>query len=619
VSGAVTASGNVIVSNVTSPVQVYGNVGVSSVYGTVNANVLNTVAVSGAVTASGNVIVSNVTSTVNTNVLNSIIGNVNVANVVNPVQVYGNVIVSNVASTVNTNVLNSIIGNVNVSNVINPVQVYGNVIVSNVTSPVQVYGNVGISSNVTLSGSLSISNVQNPVQVYGNVIISNVTSTVNANVTNSIIGNVNVSNIINPVQVYGNIIVSNVTSNIIVASVTKAITVSTITNYDDGLGRLRVLNPSTVQQCRYVTAATDILMTSSNTAGCNVLYDPILGIPSLYTGNIVGHVYRQAKHRGICLPGRVINTGLTFVLAKPKNANSIQQVGYFDDNDGIFLRYYGNSVPAIVRRSNLGTITEEIVTQSNWNSDKLDGTGPSGVTANFDNIQFLYTTMNWPMDARLGFSYGPNVITAHRFIGVEKLNEPIIANPNLPIRWEMINSNNMVMSMPSGSTSIDTGYAAGFFNEHASTFNTGTISSGATQEVSAFRIKASDVKHSIAYISKMIARVSSTTAGICQWYIVMNPTVTSAGTWSSLAEDSVIERNTTRTVNAGNLSGILVASGFMTYNSTDPVYDQGDRINMLTFIGAYANGVSDVLSVQVNNVDNANRTCTINTYIREFS
>jgi hypothetical protein len=586
-------------------VNIYGTLDVSNVFSIVNANITNHVLgsvdvsnVVNPVNVYGNIIVSNIDSIVNTNIVNSILGSVDVSNVINPVNVYGNVIVSNIDSIVNASVTNSIIGNVNVSNVINPVQVYGN---------------VGISSNVTLSGALVITNITTPSQVYGNVIVSNVTSPV------QVYGNVIVSNVTSPVQVYGNVIVSNVTNNVIVASVTKAITVSTVTNYDDGMGRLRVLNPSTVQQCRYVTAATDILMTSSNTAGCNVLYDPILGIPSLYTGNIVGNVYRQAKHRGICLPGRVINTGLTFVLAPPKNANSIQQVGYFDDDNGIFFRFYGNSMPAVVRRSNLGTRSEEVVTQPNWNNDKLDGTGASGVTANFNNIQFLYTTINWPMDARLGVLFGPNVITMHRFLGVERFNYPVVANPNLPIRWEMINSNNMVMSMPSGSTSIDTGYAAGFFNEHASTFDTGTISAGSTREVSAFRIRASDVKHSVAYISKMIARVSSTTAGICQWYIVMNPTVTSAGTWSSLAADSVIERNTTRTVNAGNSSGTLVASGFMTYNSTDPVYDQGDRINMLTFIGAYANGVSDVLSVQVNNVDNANRTCTINTYIREFT
>jgi hypothetical protein len=194
-----------------------------------------------------------------------------------------------------------------------------------------------------------------------------------------------------------------------------------------------------------------------------------------------------------------------------------------------------------------------------------------------------------------------------------------MGNANLPLRWELVNSNNMTMTVVSGSASIDGGYG-GFSSEHAQSYVTKSVSGGASVELVAFRLKSTAVPYASAYLTKLLGRVGDSGA-VTQWYLVMNPVATSAGAWSSLADDSVLEYNTTRTVNAGNTSGTMIGSGCVSYDNVLPVYDLGEtKINVLGMLGAYANGVSDVLSIQAyNNDTGAAHTYTFWPYLREFA
>jgi hypothetical protein len=60
-------------------------------------------------------------------------------------------------------------------------------------------------------------------------------------------------------------------------------------------------------------------------------------------------------------------------------ADSNQQMGLFDDQNGIYLGFTGINFCIAIRKEGVDTV----VTQANFNRDKLDGTGMSGITADF--------------------------------------------------------------------------------------------------------------------------------------------------------------------------------------------------------------------------------------------
>jgi hypothetical protein len=95
-------------------------------------------------------------------------------------------------------------------------------------------------------------------------------------------------------------------------------------------------------------------------------------------------------------PGKSLLILATFCMNAAKT-NLRQRVGYFDDNNGIFLEQNGTSVPAFTIRTNTsGTPSDtNTVLQSSWNGDKLDGTGPSGITLNLARVQIMWTDIEW--------------------------------------------------------------------------------------------------------------------------------------------------------------------------------------------------------------------------------
>jgi len=71
--------------------------------------------------------------------------------------------------------------------------------------------------------------------------------------------------------------------------------------------------------------------------------------------------------------------------------NLRQRVGYYGAANGIFLELE-NAVLSFVKRSSItGSVVETKVAQANWNVDKLDGTGPSGITLDITKAQILFS------------------------------------------------------------------------------------------------------------------------------------------------------------------------------------------------------------------------------------
>jgi hypothetical protein len=142
-------------------------------------------------------------------------------------------------------------------------------------------------------------------------------------------------------------------------------------------------------------------------------------------------------------PGKSQLILCTGVLDKSGGGTGIVRgFGYYDDNNGIFLRDNEGTYELVIRSKATGAVVDNAVEKVDWNIDKFDGTGPSGVTLNFANAQILFIDFEWLGVGRVrtGFVVDGKIYYAHEFNHANNQNVVYMSSPNLPIRYEIQNT-----------------------------------------------------------------------------------------------------------------------------------------------------------------------------------
>lgn len=582
---------NVVITRVSSPVQIYGNIGFS------NNTVLSNVVVSSIqspVLVYGNVgITSNVT-----------FANVVVSEVTNPVQVYGNVGLTNPIS----------LQNVSIANVQTPVLVYGNVgvldmklsnvSVSNIAEPVEIYGNVGLVSNIVLS-NLTIANVNTIVSVIGNVSIANIFS----------VSNVVVSNVLVPVEVFGNVDLGP-NSIVTVANVLSNVTVTgdvTLSSYTDASGRLSISQAYPLLEAKFVGSIGDPRTVTTTTGTGVVTYDSNRTSMTLGLTSGVGTALVRTRTRAVYQTGKSLLSAVGFSFSDAQS-NLVQRVGYYDDKNGIFLQSSG-SVISIVRRSTAsGSVVDEVVPRSNWNVDKFDGTGPSGINSNFYGPQTFICELVYVGVGRAQVGiFGDGVFrVAHVFQSTDgPAYSPILGNATLPVRWETSSSGALSTTAKLEAFGCAVGLDGG--SEPRGVLRTvessWDVGPNEVVEILAVRVRSSYSE----FASAAVQRISMLTSSGVMWRLVMNATVTSPGVWSNAAEDgsSAIEFTTTRTSETG--TGRIIASGFISGSAMSQDFGLNEF-----FSGTGADGKSDVISLEITGFNGSSDTWRASMSVKEI-
>lgn len=213
----------------------------------------------------------------------------------------------------------------------------------------------------------------------------------------------------------------------------------------DGFGRARVSNPYTLFDSfhRYsdngekVTAntATATHTFNANTASVDCTVDTTSG----------AYVYRESNRVSAYQPGKSLQCLMTFVM-NPAKTNLRQRVGYFGTDNGFFLERSGTTGVYFVKRSKVtGSVVNTQVAQSDWNVDKLDGTGPSLITLDLDNPQILFIDVEWlgVGSVRMGFVINGKFIHCHTFHHANESTAAkgaYIQTACLPVRLEIENT-----------------------------------------------------------------------------------------------------------------------------------------------------------------------------------
>jgi hypothetical protein len=330
----------------------------------------------------------------------------------------------------------------------------------------------------------------------------------------------------------------------------------------DAFGRLRTSNPTTLFDSSHRYADNNLWAISTATGGSSS-FNANQGLVELSVTSASGsQVLRETTKVFSYQPGKSLLVMNTFVMA-PAKTNLRQRVGYFGTDNGIYLEL-NNSTLSFVERS-LSTGTSTTVNQANWNGDKLDGTGTSGLTLDITKAQILWADIEWLGlgTVRVGFVINGQFITCHSFHHANIITSTYITTASLPLRYEITNT-----GTTSGSSTLkqvcSTVISEGGYElrglQQAIGVPVGTARTlGATNvqtPIVSLRLKATRLDAIV--ILTAISVLGTGNGTNFNWNVNASGTV-SGGTWVDAGVNSSVEYNLGGTISGGR----ILASGYL--------------------------------------------------------
>jgi hypothetical protein len=224
----------------------------------------------------------------------------------------------------------------------------------------------------------------------------------------------------------------------------------------DAFQRLRVSDPMTLfdSSHRY----SDNGLWASSTAGtATVVFNINQGLVDLNVGTASGDtIVRETTKVFSYQPGKSLLVMNTFVM-EPAKTGLRQRVGYYGDSNGIYFQLEGSTAAFVERSLVTGSITESKISQfggvyggsdTGWNYDQMDGTGPSGIILDLTQAQILWMDVEWlgVGTVRIGFVINGELILCHKFNHANIIESTYITTASLPLRYEITNTGTTLSS-----------------------------------------------------------------------------------------------------------------------------------------------------------------------------
>jgi hypothetical protein len=218
----------------------------------------------------------------------------------------------------------------------------------------------------------------------------------------------------------------------------------------DGFGRVRVSTPTTLFDAQFTYGLNSLLYQQIITSlgGEALTHDTTNSCANMaFTATPNGgECYMQTYDYLRYQPGKSQEIFVTFNFIEAK-ANCLKFAGYSDPYNGIQFQLNGLTKQFVIY-SGTGN-GNQTATQANWNVDKFDGTGPSGLTLDIEKTQIFYIDLQalYVGEVRVGFNINGKVFIAHEFKHANLVTTPYIKTANLPIRCGMVCTNTVTTSM----------------------------------------------------------------------------------------------------------------------------------------------------------------------------
>jgi hypothetical protein len=204
--------------------------------------------------------------------------------------------------------------------------------------------------------------------------------------------------------------------------------------FRDGLNKLKISNQNILFESKNLDAI-DYKFTNYPTSNNGIEYIENSSIVELNCNNISPVVIYESKLNFIYQIGKSVQILNCFMFGNVINntSSAIQKVGFFGNYDGIYLQIDSNNISICKLSSTYANI--EQVELENWNGDEI------AKNLDFTKIQLFWINIEWNTSIRTGFFYDGKFILAHEFNFINTTISPFIKTPQLPIRYEIQNSN----------------------------------------------------------------------------------------------------------------------------------------------------------------------------------
>ena len=363
----------------------------------------------------------------------------------------------------------------------------------------------------------------------------------------------------------------------------------------DAFGRQRVSTPYTLfdSTMRYTKRTDQWFETLVNSGTTNYLVNE--SSLELTATTVSGDtVLRRTKQRFPYQPGKSLMGMQSFVGATP-TAGVVQEIGYFDNDNGVMLRASGTTLQFVVRSSTNGSVSEQAVDQANWNIN----TFPS---LDFSKAQILIIDLEWLGVGRVrcGFVIDGQIRYCHEFNHANNINKAYMTTAILPFSYRIQNTTSQTAShtlkQVCASLLSEGGYEPdGPIYTIAHGLSSVTNTSG-ERLTAAIRMASGRTGNIILPVKVDVACDS---VDLVQWRLRLNPTI-SGETWSAASNGrGNVETTTTGTTISG---GTVVLGGLLSQG-------QSVNLNIETAIrlalGVNASGQSDVLALTVDSAVSA--------------
>ncbi len=377
-------------------------------------------------------------------------------------------------------------------------------------------------------------------------------------------------------------------------------------NAVDAFNRLKVSNPFTLfdsQQRYQVSDKWDYVGFTGGTYSYNITESTVSLTSGLTSGS---KLYCETKRVFPYQPGKSLTIVNTFAMAQPKTGLR-QRVGYFgitggvtsgSPYNGVYLEQNGLTLSICLASGSLGTT--QTITQSNWNTDKFDGTGSSGVTIDVTKGNIFWMDVEWlgVGDVRTGFFIDGRPIVAHVFRNVNANPTTYMTTACLPLRYEIENTagqtgSNTLRQICSTVLS-ESGYE-GFSRRFNITKNGSNATTLTTQDVQypivALRLNRNRLDSIIipSNVSVVVEPGTNNKPVTVQYRILLNPTLT-GNTWTTHYNGNV-DYNITATAVTG---GTDIIGGYI---SSSGSFSLSDIRDFNFQIGRTQTGASDVFAL----------------------
>lgn len=369
----------------------------------------------------------------------------------------------------------------------------------------------------------------------------------------------------------------------------------------DAFGRIRVSQPYTLfdSQNRYtVDTQYDTAVTGTGTTTYQTNQS---AVDMTVTAGGVGSVVRQTFRSFPYQPGKGLLVLATFCMDGSQSLDLTQRVGYFNTQNGVFFQRIDGTNSFVLRSYVTGTVSDaRTINQSAWNGDKLDGTGPSGITLDSAKAQILWMDFEWlgVGSVRCGFIINGEYIVCHTFTNANEITATYMTTAILPIRYEITSTSAVAATLKQICSSVmsEGGYDAQSANYTAArTTKKTTIS---TTFIPLMSIRLATGRGGAVVLVKLAQALPTVTQNY-EVVLLKNATLTGPS-WAASVSTNVDYDQTSTAVTGG----VVVAQDYVTSTSQGRSAARVDAgYNWDLQLGSSIAGVSDVYTLAIRTLD----------------